>query len=202
MVRARLQKKRADLCSTTKSALNRQPSEERLKIMNTHSSASVRVETPHETETTQITISDALRRRAQSIINDRSINPQWRAIIRYALEINDPFLPDLVRRADAGETVIDIDAVDFSQTPESNEDDSNEEKVEALAEIICRAGAEGAAALFVLMGTIENSMHPKVLANAGKHVAFTCCAESNLYGIVDAQIPLVESELLAGSVES
>ncbi|HEX5604105.1 MAG TPA: hypothetical protein VFX63_16205 [Pyrinomonadaceae bacterium] len=170
--------------------------------MNTHSSASVRVETPHENETTQITISDALRRRAQSIINDRSINPQWRTIIRYALEINDPFLPDLVRRADAGETVIDIDEVNFSQTPVSNEDDSNEEKVEALAEIICRAGDEAAAALFVLMGTLENSMHPKVLANVGKHVAFTCCAESNLYGMVDAQLPFVESELLAGSVES
>jgi len=167
--------------------------------MNTHSSASVRVETPHETETTQITISDALRRRAQSLINDRSINPQWRAVIRYALEINDPFLPDLVRRADVGETVIDIDAVDFSQTSESNEDDSNEEKVEALAGIICRAGEEAAAALFVLMGTLETSMHPKVLANAGKHVAFTRCAESNLYGIVDAQIAVVESELLAGT---
>lgn len=170
--------------------------------MNTHSSASVRVETPHETETTQITISDALRRRAQLLINDRSINPQWRAIIHYALEINDPFLPDLVRRADAGETVIDIDEVNFSQTPEYDEDESNEEKVEALAEIICRAGDDAAAALFVLMGTIEASMHPKVLANAGKHVAFKCCAESNLYGIVDAQIPLVESELLAGPVVS
>jgi len=65
-------------------------------------------------------------------------------------------------------------------------DDSNEEKIEALTEIICRAGAEAAAALFVLMGTLETSTHPKVLANAGKHVAFTRCAESNLYGIVDA----------------
>jgi hypothetical protein len=82
------------------------------------------------------------------------------------LEVNDPFLPDLVRRADADETVIDIDEVDFSQPPESNEDDSNEEKVEALAEIIYGAGDEAAAALFVLMGTIENSTHPKVLANA------------------------------------
>ena len=81
--------------------------------MTTHGSATVR-ETPHETETTQITISDALRRRAQAVINDRSIDPQWRAIIRYALEINDPWLADLVRRADAGETI--IDTIDFSQT--------------------------------------------------------------------------------------
>jgi hypothetical protein len=70
-------------------------------------------------------------------------------------------------------------------------------KIEAMAEIICRAGDETAAALFVLMGTLETSTHPKVLANVGKHVAFTHCAESNLYGIVDAQIGVVESELLA-----
>jgi hypothetical protein len=75
--------------------------------MVTHSSASVRVETPHETETTQITISDALRRRAQSVINDSLIDPQWRNIVRYALEINDPWLADLVRRADAGESFVD-----------------------------------------------------------------------------------------------
>src|SRR5215207_3614685 len=103
--------------------------------MNTHSSASVRVETPHEIETTQITISDALRRRAQSVINDSSIDPQWRNIVRYALEINDPLLPDLVRRADADERI--IDTTNFSQTPETNEADPSREKIEALADIIC-----------------------------------------------------------------
>ena len=45
------------------------------------------------------------------------------------------------------------------------------------SEIICRAGEEPAAALFVLMGTLENSTHPKVLANAAKHCAFTPCGE-------------------------
>jgi hypothetical protein len=173
---------------------------ERLKIMNTHSNASVRVETPHETETTQITISDALRRRAQSVINDTSIDPQWRNIIRYALEINDPLLPDLVRRADAGETI--IDTTEFSSTSETNEDDLTEEKIEALAEIICRANDEAAAALFVLMGTVENSTHPRLLANMAKHLAFTRCAASNLYGMVDAQIPIIEGELLAGNMLS
>jgi hypothetical protein len=49
------------------------------------------------------------------------------------------------------------------------------------------------------MGTLENSAHPKLLANAAKHFAFTRCAELNLYGIVDAQLPLVEGELLADS---
>ena len=136
--------------------------------MSTHSSATALEQTPHETETIQITISDALRRRAQAVISDRSIDPQWRAIVRYALETNDPWLADLVRRADAGETI--IDTIDFSQTPESNyEDDSSEEKVRALADIICRAGDECAAALFLLMGTVENSTHPKLLANAAKH---------------------------------
>ena len=165
--------------------------------MTTHVSATAQEETPHETETIQITISDALRRRAQSVIYDRSIDPQWRSIIRYALEISDPLLPDLVRRADAGERI--IETTEFSQTQESNEDDSHEEKIEALAEIICRAGDEAAAAMFVLMGTLESSAHPKLLANAAKHFAFTRCAELNLYGMVDAQLPLVEGELLADS---
>ena len=82
---------------------------------------------------------------------------------------------------------------------EFNEDDSNEEKVEALAEIICRAGDEAAAALFVLMGTLENSSDPKLLANTAKHFAFTRCGESNLYGMVDAQLAVIESELLAAN---
>ncbi len=165
--------------------------------MTTHGSASALEETPHETERIQITISDALRRRAQAVINGNSIDPQWRNIVRYALEINDPLLPDLVRRADAGERI--IDATVFSEISEDNEDDSNEEKMEALAEIICRAGDEAAAALFVLMGTLENSAHPKLTANTVKHFAFTRCAELNLYGLVDAQLPLVEGELLADS---
>jgi len=163
--------------------------------MSTHVSATA-LEIPHETETTQITMSKALRRRAESVINGGSVDPQWRNIIRYALEINDPLLPDLVRRADAGEKIIDTTV--FGLESEANEDDSNEEKVEALADIICRAGDEAAAALFVLMGTLETSMHPKVLANAGKHFAFTRCGESNLFEMVDAQLAVVESELLAG----
>ena len=162
--------------------------------MTTHGSAIPRAETLHETQRTQITISDALRRRAQSVINDRLIDPEWRAIIRYALEINDPWLADLVRRADAGETI--IDSFDASQTHETTEDDSSEEKIEALTKIICRAGDESAAALFVLMGTLENSKDPKLLMNTAKHFAVTLCVESNLYGIVNAQLALVEAELL------
>ena len=120
-----------------------------------------------------------------------------RAIIRYALETNDPWLADLVRRADAGETI--IDTIDFSQTPETVEHSSIEEKIETLAEIICAAGDEPAAALFVLMGTLEHSTQPKLLANTAKHFAFTCCGESNLYGMVDAQIPVIEGALMASN---
>ena len=163
--------------------------------MTTHSSATVREQTPHVTETTNTITSIALKRRAQSVINDTSIDPRWRNIVRYAFEINDPWLGDLVRRADAGEPI--IDTIDFSLEPQSQEDDSSEEKIEALAEIISRVNDESAAALFVLMGMLEKSTHPKLLANTAKHCAFTRCGESNLYGIVDAQIGVVEAELLA-----
>jgi hypothetical protein len=53
--------------------------------MSTHSSATVR-ETPHVNQTsTTNTIINSLRQRAQAVLNDRSIDPQSRAIIRYAL---------------------------------------------------------------------------------------------------------------------
>jgi hypothetical protein len=115
-------------------------------------------------------------------------------VIRYGLEINDPWLAELVRRVDAGEAVVDID---FSEIDENREDDPSEESVEDLAEMICRAGDEAADALLVLMANVENAAHPKALANTAKHVAFTHCGELNLYGMVDAQIAVFESELLA-----
>jgi hypothetical protein len=165
--------------------------------MTMHGSATALEETPHANETSATTtISDALKRRAQSVINDNSIDRRWRAVIRYALEINDPWLADLVRRADAREQI--IDSVDLSLEPETIEDDSHDDKIKPLTEIICRRGDEAAAALFVLMGTVEISTHPKLLANAAKHFAFTHCADSNLFGIVDDQIEVVQDELLAG----
>ena len=168
--------------------------------MTTDTSATMRHEAPHVTQTTRTaTIINALKRRAQAVLNDNSIDPQSRAIIRYAMEINDPWLAELVRRADAGETL--FDTVDFSQTPDTSKHDLNYEKVGALAEMLCRAGDEPetkSAALLVLMATIENSKHPKALANTAKHLAFTWCSELNLYGVVEAQVATVESELLAG----
>ncbi len=162
MVRSRLQKEAGRLVDQHKTDPKPSTFEtERLTIMSTHVSATALEETPHETETTQITTSDALRRRAQAVINDRRTDPQWRSMVRYALEINDPWLADIVRRAGAGEKI--IDTVDFSLEPQFSEDDTQEEKVEALAEIICQSGGEAAAALFVLMGTLENSEIPNYL---------------------------------------
>lgn len=164
--------------------------------MASHSSATAHEETPHEIESTPNTISDALRRRAQSLINDKSIDAQSRMFIRYGLEIRDPWLAELVRRADAGESLVDID---FSRTPESEEDLDNG-KIDVLTQLLCRAGDEPgtkSAALLVLMATLENATHPKALANTVKHLAYTRCSELNLYGMVDAQIPVLEAELLA-----
>ena len=61
--------------------------------------------------------------------------------------------------------------------------------------MICRAGDEAetkSAALLVLMSTLENSTHPKALANTAKHIAFTHCGELNVNGMVDAQIAVLE----------
>jgi hypothetical protein len=172
-----------------------------MKPMANHSSATVREHTPHANQTSRTnTIVNALKRRAQAVLNDKSIDPRSRAIIRYALEVNDPWLAQLVRRADAGEAI--VDNLGFDETTETNNDDSNEEKIEALTELICRAGDEPgtrAAALLVLMATVENSSHPKALANTAKHLAFARCADLNLYGMVDAQITVAEGELLAGN---
>ena len=163
--------------------------------MTTHGSATAREQKPHATQTTRTaTVINALKRRAQAVLNDESIDARSRAIIRYGLETNDPWLAELVRRADAGERI--ADTLDFSQPPKGDDDGPSEAKIEALAEIICRAGDEPAAALFVLMGTLEHSTQPKTLANTAKHLAFKHCSESNVYGIVDAQLPLVEDELL------
>ena len=168
--------------------------------MTTHSSATAR--TLHTNQTTRTaTIMNALKRRAQAVLNDKSIDSQSRAIIRYGLETNDPWLAELVRRVDAGETI--IDTIDFSQTPEINNEESDEEKIETLAEILSRAGDDPetkSAALLVLMATLENATHPKALANTAKHFAFARCGEFNLYGMVDEQIAAIEEKLLECSV--
>jgi len=161
--------------------------------MANHSSATTRE--PHVNETTRTnTILNALKRRAQAVLNDRSIDAQSRAVIRYALETNDPWLAELVRRADAEE-----DVFENLQSIETDEDDSSYEKLTALTEMICRAGDEPAtksAALLVLLDTLENATHSKAFSNMAKHLAFTRCAELNVYGMVDTQIEVFENQLL------
>jgi hypothetical protein len=147
-----------------------------MKIMSNLSSARLREEIPHN--------GDVLKRRAQSIINNKSIDAQTRTIIRYGLEIDDPWLPELVRCVDAGESIMDNLYVH-----------SSEEKIEAMTDLICRAGDEPSAALLILLATLENSTHPKALANTAKHLAFTRCGELNLYGMVEAQIRALEDKL-------
>ena len=74
------------------------------------------------------------------------------------------------------------------------------DRVAALAEMICRDGDDAgtkSAALLVLMATLENAAHPKVLANVGKHLAFIRCGELNHNGMVDAQVAVLECELLS-----
>ena len=161
--------------------------------MTIHSSATAHQETPHETETTMITVSDGTKRRAESVINDKTIDPQWRTIIRFALELNDPFVAELVSRAEAGENI--VDTFESLRTPVPIEDESTLRRVEALAEIISRSGDEPTAALFLLMETLENSTDQKVLASRAKHVAFSHCGELHVYETVDAQIAELEGEL-------
>ncbi|HJP92419.1 MAG TPA: hypothetical protein VJ875_10715 [Pyrinomonadaceae bacterium] len=77
------------------------------------------------------------------------------------METNDPWLAELVRRADAGETI--FDRIDFSQTSATAEVDASE-KIRAFSEMICHAGDEQGtkwAAFLVLMATLENASHPK-----------------------------------------
>jgi hypothetical protein len=131
-------------------------------------------------------------------LNDKSIDAESRAIIRYGLEVNDPWLAELVPRAGAGQRIADI--FDFSQTTHAydngpSDDGPSERKIEVLAEIICRAGDEAAGALFVLMGTLQHSGQPEVLAYAAKHLALRLSAlqplaEYTLCGMNSASLAL------------
>jgi hypothetical protein len=83
-----------------------------MKIMAKDSSATMREQAPHlpqipsgERPTRTRTIVDALTRRAQAVLNDKSIDPQSRVIIRYALETHDPWLARLVDRVNSGKSI-------------------------------------------------------------------------------------------------
>lgn len=97
-------------------------------------SAIRRVRAPHLTETSDpsettrtATIINALKRRAQAVLNDKSIDPQSRTIIRYGLETNDPWLAELVRRAEAREAIVQTTLVDTAGlSSRSSENGSSE----------------------------------------------------------------------------
>jgi hypothetical protein len=100
----------------TNPTLNPQPSEERMKIMARHSSATRREEesTQREKESENInstpkshSIDAFLKRRARLLITNGSIPKQTRSLIRYALEIKDPHLAEVVRRVEGGEMTIE-----------------------------------------------------------------------------------------------
>jgi len=67
--------------------------------MARHSSATPRKEKSH--------IDASLKRRARLLITNSSIPGQTRSLIRYALEIKDPDLVQVVHRVEAGEMTID-----------------------------------------------------------------------------------------------
>jgi hypothetical protein len=169
-----------------------------MKLMASYSSASMREQAPHSTNSITNNIfklnpNNDVRRRAWSLLRDRSLDEGSRTLIGYALEIHDPTLPELVRRAEAGESV--VDNIKAGDTPEN---DSTEHIVDTLAELICQAHDPGvrAAALLVLMSALEHADDPKSLVANVKHYAFTRCGEMNVYGMVDAQIAALEHELL------
>jgi len=165
--------------------------------MASHSSGSTREQAPHSITNNTLKLNpnnDDVRRRAWSLIRDKSIDEDSRSLFGYALEIEDPRLAELVQQAEAGESVmVNIVATD------TDDNEATERKVGVLAEMICQAHDPGtrSAALLVLMSALEDADDPKSLARNAKHYAFTRCGEMNIYGMVDAQTAALERELLA-----
>ena len=172
--------------------------------MASHSSATTREHTLHTINSStnntlrKIPVNDALRRRAESVIQDTSIDATSRAIIRYALEINDPMLSKLVQRIEDGEYIVDNIAGNES------ENDSTEQRVEALADMICQGDDHGtrAVALLVLLAALEQADDSKSLIKTAKHWVFTWCGELNVFGMVDVQITMLERELFTHNSRS
>ena len=50
----------------------------------------------------------SLKRHARLLITNSSIPRETRALIRYALEIKDPYLAQVVRRVEGGESIADF----------------------------------------------------------------------------------------------
>jgi hypothetical protein len=81
-----------------------------------------------------LTTAMLVKRRAQSIINDKSIDGETRAIIRYGLEINDH-----------GSATWSAPSMQAKPSSINLYVHSSEEKIETLTDLICRAGDEASA---------------------------------------------------------
>ena len=75
--------------------------------MTHDSSARAFEETLHAANETPKNIDASLKRRARLLTTNSSIPQQTRSLIRYALEVKDPYLAQLVHRVEAGEMTID-----------------------------------------------------------------------------------------------
>ena len=53
------------------------------------------------------TLDANLKRRARILITDSRVDPRTRSLIRYGLQIKDPYLEQVVNRVEAGEMRID-----------------------------------------------------------------------------------------------
>ena len=68
--------------------------------MTKHGSASPRKQESH-------TLDANLKRRARKLATDSRVDPRTRSLIRYGLQIKDPYLGQIVNRVEAGEMSID-----------------------------------------------------------------------------------------------
>lgn len=97
--------------------------------MINHNSAQLRDETPHATNSiTNNSISNAVKRRARSLINDRTIDKCARAFIQHTLETEDPYLPKLVRRVDAGESILTIGTLEEGVESQKEKDERSKQR--------------------------------------------------------------------------
>jgi hypothetical protein len=73
--------------------------------MARHTSATSRSKKSHKVSSNNIDAS--LKRRARLLITNSSVPKQTRNLMRYALEIKDPHLAQVLRRVESGEMTID-----------------------------------------------------------------------------------------------
>src|ERR1043165_6252306 len=71
-------------------------------------------------------IINVLKQRAHALLSDESLDAQSRAVIRQGIETNDPWLTQLLRRADFGDPVVEPN--ESAATGKANSDRSHTEK--------------------------------------------------------------------------